>query len=112
MTAPRDYQLYLQDILQAIESIELYTKGYTFDQFQRDRKTQDAVVRNLEIIGEAVKRLPDELRATYQDIEWRPAAAMRDFLVHQYPDVEVEIVWDTIKNDLSPLKEGIKRCLK
>ena len=75
MTAPRDYQLYLQDILQAIESIGRYTKGYTFDQFQHDRKTQDAVVRNLEIIGEAVKRLPDELRATYPDIEWRPAAA-------------------------------------
>src|SRR3989344_4149711 len=112
MTAPRDHLLYIRDILQAIDSIDRYTQGYTFDQFKHDAKTQDAVVRNLEIIGEAVKRLPNELRAAHPDIEWQPAAAMRDFLIHQYPDIEIEIVWDTIKGDLPLLKEGARRCLE
>lgn len=112
MTAPRDYKLYLRDILQAIDYIEEFTKGYSLDEFRYDAKTQHAVVRNLEIIGEAVKRLPDELRAVNPDVEWRPAAAMRDFLIHQYPDIEIEIVWDTIKDDLTPLKEGVQRCLE
>ena len=65
MTAPRDYRLYLEDILKAIESIEKYVEGLDARSFESDRKTQDAVVRNLEIIGEAVKRVPDEFRTKH-----------------------------------------------
>lgn len=111
MTAPRDHRLYLEDILVAIANIEKYTMEMSLESFRSDTKTQDAVVRNLEIIGEAVKRIPDSVRHAYPDIEWRPAAAMRDFLIHEYPEVDVEAVWDTINLDISSFKKGIKRCL-
>ncbi len=111
MTAPRDYKVYLADILDAIASIETYTAGFTLEAFRADPKTQDAVVRNLEIIGEAAKRIPDYVREAHPDIAWRPAAAMRDFLIHEYPEVDVEAVWDTIQSDLPGFKVGIKQCL-
>ncbi len=110
MTATRDHRLYLEDILAAIENIEKYTVDMSLESFRSDTKTQDAVVRNLEIIGEAVKRIPDSVRHKYPDVEWRPAAAMRDFLIHEYPEIDVEAVWDTIKSDLPSFKDGVKRC--
>lgn len=112
MTAPRDAKTYLDDILHAIQSIEQYTMGMVFEDFSLDSKTCDAVVRNLEVIGEAVKRIPDTIRTRYPDIEWRPAAAMRDFLIHEYPEIDVRAVWDTIKTDLPPFKNGVERCLR
>lgn len=111
MTAPRDVRTYLDDILRAITNVEQYTIDMTSEQFGADSKTQDAVVRNLEIIGEAVKRIPDTVRTAYPDIEWRPAAAMRDFLIHEYPEIDAQTVWDTIKMDFPPFKSGIIRCL-
>ena len=102
--APRDASVYAQDILRAIIQIEKYVKGETVETFSEDKKTQDAVVRNLEIIGEAVKRIPDELREKYSSVSWRPAAAMRDFLIHEYPEVDVAAVWSTVKDDLPPFK--------
>lgn len=111
MTAPREPKVYLDDISNAIRNIEMYTAGMTGDTFVTDQKTQDAVVRNLEIIGEAVKRLPDSFREAHPDIAWRPAAAMRDFLIHEYPEVDTQAVWDTIKIDLSSFKQGIQRCI-
>ena len=112
MTAPRDYKVYLKDIIAAIASIERYTVGLTLEQFQIDEKTQDAVVRNLEIIGEAVKRIPDAVRKEHPHITWRPAAAMRDFLIHEYPSVNAEAVWHTVVSDLPYFKKGIKAILR
>lgn len=112
MTVPRDVKTYLDDILRALENIGLYMAGMTFEHFSTDTKTQDAVVRNLEIIGEAVKRVPDTVRNTYPEIEWRPAAAMRDFLIHEYPEIDVQAVWDTVKSDLPTFKLGIEHCLR
>ena len=112
MTAPREPKVYLDDISNAIQHIETYTAGITFETFAADSKTRDAVVRNLEIIGEAVKRLPDSFREAHPDIAWRPAAAMRDFLIHEYPEVDTQAVWDTIKIDLSSFKGGIQRCIE
>ena len=111
MTAPRDYKVFLEDILTAITNIEKYTAGLSLEKFRSDAKTRDAVVRNLEVIGEATKRIPDSIRQAYPDIEWKPAAAMRDFLIHEYPEVDVEAVWDTIKTDIPVFKTGVTHCL-
>lgn len=106
--APRDIGVYLADILEAINRIEIYTKGMALENFRRDSKTQDAVVRNLEIIGEASKRIPDDVRNTHPSAAWRSASAMRDFLIHDYPEVDVEAVWETIQQDIPSFKAAIK----
>ncbi len=79
---PRDYLLYLDDIIEAVTKIESYTAGLSFQDFSRDGKTADAVVRNHEIIGEAAKALPDEIKDTAKGVEWRKIAAMRNVLAH------------------------------
>lgn len=106
--APRDASIYLQDILRAIAHIDTYVADMTFEMFAVDSKTQDAVVRNLEIIGEAVKRLPVDFRTAHPNVAWHPAAAMRDFLIHEYPEVDVKAVWDTIQTDLPPFRCAIE----
>ncbi|MBI5004022.1 DUF86 domain-containing protein [Candidatus Kaiserbacteria bacterium] len=107
-SAPRDVNVYLDDIITAITRIETYVEGLNIDQFRADSKTTDAVVRNLEIIGEAAKKIPDEIRTAHPHIQWRPAAAMRDFLIHDYPSVDIDAVWNTIKSDLPVLRTGIE----
>lgn len=111
MSEPRDLKVYLEDMLRAVGSIERYTQGMDLESFKHDAKTQDAVARNLEIIGEAAKRIPEEVRAKHPTIDWRPAAGMRDFLIHNYPEVDVEAVWHTVQNDLPAFKRGIESCL-
>ena len=107
MSAPRELQVYFEDMLGSIEKIELYTADCTLDKFRGDTQKQDAVVRNLEIIGEAAKKIPEEVRAAHPGIQWQPAAAMRDYLIHDYPDVDPEVVWDTITKDLPELKKQL-----
>ena len=97
----------LQHILEAIEKIERYLHGYDKQAFQADDKTQDAVVRQMEIIGEAATNLTRDLRSNNPQVSWRLATAMRNRLVHGYFDVDAEIVWDTIQNDLPILKKQI-----
>ena len=77
---PRDYRVYLDDILEAASRIQSYTSGLSYAQFSSDLKTLDAVVRNLEIVGEAIKKTPDEVRAKYPDAEWKKLAGLRDIL--------------------------------
>lgn len=108
----RDYRLYIDDIIEAIEKIEKYVKGLTFDEFARDTKTIDAVIRNFEIIGEATKHIPEEVRQKYPDVPWRDMAGMRDKLAHEYFGIMLEIVWKTIKKRLPELKPLIKELLK
>lgn len=107
-SAPRDVHVYLDDILTAITRIEIYVEGIDMDQFRADSKTTDAVVRNLEIIGEAVKKIPEDVRIAHPAVQWRPAAAMRDFLIHDYPSIDIEAVWNTIQEDLPAFKAGIE----
>ena len=80
---PRDYRVYLDDILEAVSRIESYTADLTAAQFSKDPKTLDAVVRNLEIVGEAVKKLPDEVRVKCPSVEWKKIAGLRDILIHE-----------------------------
>jgi uncharacterized protein with HEPN domain len=103
----RDYKAYINDILEAIDRIESYTTNLTFDNFSESRLYQDAIVRNLEIIGEAVKRLPKELIEKYPDMEWKKIAGLRDILIHAYFGIDIEIVWDVVENKIPELKNQI-----
>ena len=85
----RDYSVYLEDILEAIQKIQQYIEGLSINTFSRDSKTLDAVVRNLEVIGEATKRIPEEIRSKYPGIEWKKIAGLRDMLIHEYFGINV-----------------------
>lgn len=108
----RDYRVYLDDILAAILKIERYTKRLSQRKFHRDAKTFDAVIRNLEIIGEAIKKVPGTVRSKHPDIEWKKIAGLRDILIHEYFGVDAEIIWDIVKNKLPGLKLQIKKMLR
>ena len=91
----RDPQLRLEDILEASLAIQNYVQGFAYETFICDRRTVDAVVRNLEIIGEAVKYLPDDMTGQFPDIPWRAIAGFRDILAHSYFRTEDSIIWDS-----------------
>lgn len=108
----RDYKLYLDDILEATKRIEKYTKKLTLAKLKKDELTVDGVVRNLEIIGEAVKNIPANIKEKYPDIEWKKIAGLRDILAHEYFGVDLEVLWDVVENKLPDLKKKIARLLK
>lgn len=108
----RDYTLYLKDILAAIDSIERFTAGMDLNTFQADDKTTSAVIRKLEVIGEAVKQIPDEIRQRHAQVPWREMARMRDKLIHFYFGVDDRLVWRTIKERLPQVKSEIQRILQ
>ena len=108
----RDYGLYLDDILEAIDRIGEYVQGIDESAFSSDRKTQDAVIRNLEIIGEAARNLPDPLKAEAKEIEWHKITGLRNILAHEYFGVSIPIVWDLVQNKLHPLKQACMELLK
>jgi len=100
--------VYLRHILEAIESIEEYLKGFNYEAFLKDKKTIDAVVRELEIIGEASNNLSQKFKDEYPAIPFRDIIDMRNVLIHEYFGVNAKIVWDTVQIDISSLKEIIK----
>ncbi len=104
----RNYIVYIKDILESIEKIEEYTKDIDFKEFSKDVKTQDSVIRRLEIIGEAVKNIPDNVRNKYPDIPWKNIAGLRDVLIHSYFGVNLKRTWNVVKKDIPELKENIK----
>ena len=107
----RRWVLFASDIIEAIEKIETYTEGYSYEEFMEDMKTKDAVVRNLEIIGEAAVKIPPEIRGKYSEIPWSQIVGLRNRLIHGYFVVDYEIIWEIIKNELPELKITIKKMI-
>ena len=108
---PIDPRLYLDDILEAIERIREYLVDYEFDQFKLDRKTQDAVLRNLEVIGEAAGRLPETVKMSASEVEWRKIVGLRNILAHEYFGVSLPIIWDVAQNKLRHLEMACKSLI-
>lgn len=100
----RDYRDYLQDILDSINDIESFIQNMAFDSFKEDRKTIYAVIRCLEVIGEATKKIPKSIKDKYPSIPWREMAGMRDKMIHEYFGVDVGVLWETVKGDIPSLK--------
>ena len=101
---PRDFRLYLDDIRESCRKIRMYTRGMTFEEFEVDVKTQDAVIRNFEVIGEAANRLPEEIRLQFADVEWAKIIAFLNILIHEYFGVKLETVWSAIEDKLHDLE--------
>ncbi len=112
MPKKRNIVLFFADIIDAINSIKEYTQDIGYEEFLRDKKTRDAVVRNLEIIGEAVKNIPEDIKEKYPEVNWKEMAGMRDKLIHEYFGVSNVIVWETIKNDIPMFESQIGKVIK
>ncbi|GCC10025.1 hypothetical protein IPdc08_00043 [archaeon] len=108
----RDYGLYIKDILECIDRIEEFIAGMDFDQFVEDDKTTSAVIRKIEVIGEATKSLPVELMDKYPEVPWTDMARMRDKIIHFYFGVDHEIIWRVAKERLPEIRPLIERILK
>ena len=107
----RDHLDYLEDILAAIDESAEFTSGISLEAFTQDRKTINAVVRSLDVLGEAAKRIPGDLRAKAPSVPWKYMAGMRDKLIHEYIGVDLSIVWTVVKIELPPLRPEIGRLI-
>jgi uncharacterized protein with HEPN domain len=109
--SPRDWRLRIEDMLQAIGQIAQYVEGMTWEAFSTDQKTIDAVVRNIEIIGEASRHVPEEIAAHYPHVPWTAMRGMRNILIHEYFLVSLSILWRTVTHNLPPLVPELQRIL-
>ena len=107
----RDFRLYFEDILESTKKIEGYIANLTYDDFVKDNKTIDAVVRNLETIGEAAKQIDEETKKKYDDIPWREIVDFRNRIIHGYFVIDYEIIWQIISKDLPDLKQKIEKAI-
>lgn len=108
----RNYTLYLEDILSSVEQTIEYTGNLLFEDILKDRMRIDAIVRNLEIIGEAPGKVPQEVRDKYPAVEWRKISDFRNVLIHEYFEIDYEIMWDIIKKKVPELRKDIQLIIK
>lgn len=108
----KDWRVRVEDMLEAIDRIDSYVDGMTPEQFVADGRTQDAVIRNLEILGEASKRIPFAIVQRHPGVPWSRIADMRNILVHEYHSIDPEIILDAARNDLPPLVAPLKALLR
>lgn len=108
----QDFDIYLEDILEAIDRIQEYVQDVTRETFETDRMRIDAVIRNLEVIGETVKQVPGSVREKYPSVAWRKIAGLREILIHKYFDVNLEIVWGVVQSNIPILKTEIQQILQ
>ncbi|MEW5914688.1 MAG: DUF86 domain-containing protein [Thermodesulfobacteriota bacterium] len=100
---------YAADLFEAVSDITEFVSGLTYEQFAADKKTVNAVIRSLEVLGEAAKKMPEEVKARHPDIPWKQMAGMRDKLIHEYHGVDNEIVWTVATRELPALRQAIER---
>lgn len=112
MSKHSDWIVRIEHMIEAIEKIERFTMGMDTHDFEEDEKTFHAVERCFEVWGEASNAVPENIQDRYPEIEWRKTKAMRNVIAHQYFDVSEDKLWDTIKNDLPPLKEKLQGVLE
>ena len=108
----RNYDLYLQDIVVAADRIVSYVEDVSRDEFESDQMRLDAVIRNLQVIGEAVKKIPDSIQKGYPNIPWQEIAGLRNRITHVYFDVDINIIWNVVQFELPMLKTQIQQILK
>ena len=107
----RSDRLYLADILDALSAIEDFVRGMDYNAFAGDRKTRSAVIRELEVIGEAAGRISNEIKALQPDLDWRTIKDFRNILAHEYFGIDNEIIWEIVTEKLSPLKKRVMEIL-
>ena len=108
----REFVLYLDDILSCISDVEEFSKGLTREKFLNDELRQSAIIRKIEIMGEAVKNIPLEIRSKYPSVEWKQIAATRDILIHAYPGIKSDWIWNIIEDDLPILKKQVTEIIE
>ena len=102
---------FIYDIIEACRRIERYTQGLSYEDFLENPEKQDAVIRNIEIIGEAVKRLSSDLKERYKELDWKKIAGMRDKLIHHHFGIDIEIVWVVVKKEIPKLLQEMEKIL-
>jgi len=112
MSRSRVYLDYIRDMLESAEKATQFVAGMDFEQFAKDEKTVYAVIRAIEVIGEAARKIPKELRTKYADIPWREIAGTRDKLIHEYFGVNQSVVWRTVQEDLPLLVKQLRNVIK
>jgi len=108
----RDYKLFIKDILECINKIENFVGEMSFDEFMKDEKTKSAVIRELEVMGEATKNIPKSIRDKYKNLPWSQIAKTRDKIIHFYFGVDYEVIWEVVKKRLPEIKAVIERIFK
>jgi uncharacterized protein with HEPN domain len=108
---PRDWRFRIEDIVESASAVQEYLRGLSYEEFAADRRTVDAVVRNLEVIGEASRHVPEEVRALFPEVPWMDMADMRNVLIHEYFGVDLHILWRTASVDLPAILPDLKKVI-
>lgn len=108
----RNYKLFIEDILEAMNKIEEYIKGLSYEDFTEKEMVEDAVIRKMEIIGEAAKNVPENIKAQYKNIPWKKMVGLRNLTIHEYFGVDLSIIWEIVTKNIPAAKPDIQKVLE